>query len=202
MEAFDFYHELGNQDTYEALIPDRKTGLIISLLYEKGERGEFADGFFSENTLLECIRQVEPTEQRIPHEKYNQIIQKLQEYFIWRDEDNKRYKLKTYAVDFCKLVRDRLQSQFNPTHTEKVFKSLNKELNEIWKDVNTDPDEFNYWVSYYFATAHTQIGSQVEILDKKLEESVKRLRQEIRMQNTDLLSILKLVDEELGEIKK
>jgi hypothetical protein len=201
MEAFDFFHELSNQKTYETLIPDKKTGLIITLLYEKGNRGELNDGFFSEDILLECIRQVEPTEERVPHEKYNQIVQNLQEYFIWRDEDNRRYKLKAYAIDFCKLVRDRLQSQFNPTYTEMVFKSLNKELNDIWKDVDTDPIDFNNWVSYHFTNAHTQIGSQVEILDKKLDESVKRLRQRIREENNNLLSVLKSVNEELGEIK-
>lgn len=201
MEGFDFYQELQNPQAYEALIPERQIGLIVALLYQKQKNGDLLDDFFSEEVILECIRQVEPTEHRTLHVRDNQLVQKLQNYFIWRDEEKNLYQLKRYAVELCDLIYKRLEGQFNPTQTERLFKFLNKDLNEIWNGIHTQPTDFNHWVDDKFVANQNTIGSQVEILDKKMDDSIKILRKELRAENNNILRILQVVDAELGTIK-
>lgn len=200
-DNFNFYRELTKQN-YKLLVPEENTMRVLVQLYQRERGGEFdnAGGMFTEDVILDCIRIANPTEQRIQHDKHNKIIQELLHYFLWRSNDNGHYELKTYARELCELIERRLQDQFNPTYTQKIFYALLEKLNAIWQDILESPEDFNDWVDVEFKKRQTEIQYQVEILDKKVDEAVTKIRTKVGLSDESLLDLLQSVDTDLDTI--
>ncbi|MEM7035277.1 MAG: hypothetical protein AAF629_37400, partial [Chloroflexota bacterium] len=177
-QDFNFYQELTRQDNYRLLLPRRDVLLTVVQLYQREKAGEFDSegGKFTEDIILECLHIANPPEQRVPHEKNNQIIKELLHYFLWRNDDSGRYSLKEYARELCGLIQNRLQDQFNPTQTEKFFNILVNELERAWQKIDSVPESFNDWVDNVLKKYQPDIQRQVEILDKKVDEAVMKIR--------------------------
>ena len=199
--SFDFYREISKPQNYNLLLPDRKIILVVIQLYQKEIRGDFDDDkTFTEKTILECIERANPTPYRTPHEKYNHIIKQLLHYFLWPAGYNKRYELKSYAREFCKLIEGRLKDQFDPTRTEKIFNQLIHSLDSKWAAIASNPEEFNDWLEIEFNGQRADIRHQVEILDKKVDETVTSIQEKATSSGDGVLEYLKSVDLELDII--
>lgn len=102
MKQIDLYSEA--KPRYYQLIPNKEDGLIILALYQKYEKQEF-----TEEQIIEVINKVLSdlgnSGQREEHNRNNNIILRLQEFFLWRDRKRKVYGFKNYGEDGFTTVK-------------------------------------------------------------------------------------------------
>ncbi|MGN6637586.1 MAG: hypothetical protein ACTHJ8_01640, partial [Mucilaginibacter sp.] len=111
MEPSDLYKEAKLH--YHQLVPDREDGLILLALYQK-----YGDHEFSEDQIIDVITRVfvdlGRENKRMAYERNNQIIHRLQEFFLWRDRNRKLYRFKKYGEEFCRRINKRLSESYSP----------------------------------------------------------------------------------------
>lgn len=211
---FQFDREIQKGQNYELLIPSREQGFIIFHLYEKIQQEEFGkDGYFTEENINQAVEEIRGAGQRVPHEKNAQMIQDLQEFFLWRDSSTKKYKFKEYANEFCKLVKTRLERQFNPTRIERILNSLIISLEKLVDQFKEDQQNqtrslqdiiksFDYWIDEQFSVHRYDIRSQIEVLDQEVDTSVKKLKQQVQGDRENTVQYYRQISESLDQIER
>jgi replicative superfamily II helicase len=201
-QSFEFYLELSKPKVYDSLIPRKELILVLAILYQREQRAnhnnEINGAFiFSEEDIRDCLRQVIAIEQREQHQRYNQFIRDLQTHFLWRNEERGHYRLTEYARNFYRLMYDRLEQKFQPTYTERIFNKLIESLNSTLRQVDTEPDAFLHWVGHDFEAARIDISHQVEILYSRVDEAVQLLRDKVKPEADDFLTVLQHAEQNL-----
>lgn len=198
---FHFYQEIKKDKYYEPLIPPKETGLVIILLYEQWKTGLFTANNFSENAVKEAIEQVATdfgkSYERKPHEHFKDINLRLQEYFLFRNEDSDYYKLTQYAIDFCERIKEKLLSEFNPSEIEKILANLISDLKGYIKQ-----DDFPYWFKHHFTPNKAHLKNQIEALLHRVMNSVRAFRSISKKDDAKFLDTVRKIDLNLQEIKK
>ena len=173
MDGFDLYREA--KDYYDRLIPQKNEGLILLALYDK-----YGEGDFREDDIIRVInktlKDLGQGSSRVEIERNNNIILRLQDYFLWRDGIKKVYRFKPYGVEFCKRIHKRLEDSYSPAKIKRWFDEMYIRLQEA---VTADGG-FRQWIEDHFDLRHTKLGEQVEILDQQVNESVKEFKREIK----------------------
>lgn len=201
--TFHFLSEISKENIYNLLFPDSRAGLAIVWLYEKIETGIFQYKTFKEKDIHEALRAVssaaENDKSRHPHEYYNAIISNLKEYFLRYDEERQEYSFKQYAYLFCRQAYEILKLYFSPTHIEKICFALRKKL-ENSQSLDTLLD----WFSLDFDAFKPQLKSQLDFLDRQIDQSVASLREnkKLSLQEGAILETLRQVDERFEIIRE
>ncbi len=189
MSIFNFYTEI--EEKFEYLMPERNPGLVIFLLYHKQKKGEL-ESTFSEDEIINAIKEVRKelkTEQR---EQFNTIIKSLQKYYLWRDEEKKAYRFRPLANKICDLFNEILVKTFSPTEIEKDFKYILNKLRE-----ETD---FNRWFQFTFESYKDKVNIQISALDSQMSDAINDFRSKLSTEESYDISELKLIIERLNEI--
>jgi hypothetical protein len=200
MSSFDFYREAKNN--YKHIVPSREDGLVLFYLYEKLQRGDFINGEFPESEILAAIEYVYvdvkgETVKRTEYERNNDIIIRLQEFFLWRNEEKKVYTFKSYGTEFCKNIKVQLEKFYSPTEIKSIFDSLIYEL----KTSKKNESDFSGWMKLHFDLRSPELARQIEILDQQVSDAVKNFRSQIVANEKDIHHVISDVLASLKIIK-
>lgn len=195
MESFNLYIEA--KDQYEKLVPEKNDGLIILSLYAK-----YKDKDFTEENIVSLINKVfkdQGTEYtRTEQNRNNNVILRLQESFLWRNEIKRTYKFKKYGLEFCQSLEKRLIAKYNPAKIKRFFVEL---FNSLTTAIEAETD-FNLWVEDHFDIRMPSLSSQIEILDQQVNESVSDFKLTVKSESSDIDVILKQIEMGLDIIKE
>ncbi|RFM35037.1 hypothetical protein [Chitinophaga silvisoli] len=200
--TFHFLSEISKENTYRLLFPDSKAGMAIIWLYEKLESGYFPDGFFKESDIHDALLDVSSVDldngKYHLKEHYNAIIGDLQEYFLRYDDEKQHYSFKEYAFSFCKHAKDTLKSFFDPTQIEIICSNLRDKLTSC-----DNEQKLLEWFSLEFSTFKPRLKSQLDYLDKQIDQSVADLREnrKLNLQEGTILDTLRQIDERFEIIR-
>lgn len=196
MKEIDLYSEA--KPRYHQLIPNKEDGLIILALYQKYERQEF-----TEEQIIQVINKVlndlGSSGLREENNRNNNIIHRLQEFFLWRDRKRKMYGFKNYGIEFCEKVFKRLSESYHPAKIERLFKHLLETLNV---SLEKDPAELLIWKDDHFAQRSIELAKQIEILDQQVSQSVEDFRTQIKKPQANILQVINTISAGLDQIKK
>jgi len=196
MKEIDLYSEA--KPRYYQLIPNREDGLIILALYQKYQKQEF-----TEDQIIQIINKVlsdlRGTNIRDEGNRNNNIILRLQEFFLWRDRKRKVYGFKNYGEEFCQKVFTRLSESYHPAKIERLFKNL---LDTLKTSLEKNPPEMLFWMSDHFNIRSTELAQQIEILDQQVSESVDDFRFQIKQPQANILQVIETISTGLDHIKK
>lgn len=196
MKQLDLYSEA--LPRYYQLIPNKEDGLIILALYQKYEKQEF-----TEEQIIQVINKVMSDlgslGQREEHNRNNNIILRLQEFFLWRDRKGKVYGFKNYGEEFCLKVFKRLSESYHPAKIERLFKHL---LDTLKTSLEKNPPELLIWIDDHFNQRSNELALQIEILDQQVSESVDAFRSQIKEPQANILQVIDSISAGLDEIKK
>jgi len=196
MGGFNLYREA--KDYYDSLVPEKTEGLILISLFEK-----FGENAFTEDQIIDTIRltykDLGNTSSRTEYERNNKLIIRLQEYFLWRDEVNRVYRLKKYALEFCARIKKKLVESYSPAKIKRWFDELLNRLQEKYKLENG----FEHWIEDEWEWRHNTLAEQIEVLDGQVIESVREFKEGIRNkdQNQRIMGILTSIEGKLEIIK-
>lgn len=196
MQSFNFYLEA--KDQYDLIIPPKTDGLILLSLFDK-----YGKGSFSEDQIKYVIDKVHhdlgSSSLRNEYDRNNDIIVKLQEFFLWRNEGQKSYSIKAYGLEFCEKIRGRLVSRYSPAKIKRLFDSLYQELER-----HRDSADLNLgmWFEEHFSLRNTEITAQIEILDQQVNESVRDFRKKFKDKDLDKMQLLDEIISNLDKIKE
>jgi hypothetical protein len=195
LESFNLYIEA--KDQYEKLVPEKNDGLIILSIY-----GKYKDKDFTEENIVSLINKVFKDQgtdsSRTEHNRNNNVILRLQESFLWRNEIKRTYKFKKYGLEFCQSLEKRLIAKYNPAKIKRFFVEL---YNSLTTAVETGTD-FNLWVEDHFDIRMPSLSSQIEILDQQVNESVSDFKLTVKSENSNIQDILKQIETGLDIIKE
>ncbi|QEL02966.1 hypothetical protein FKG96_19780 [Olivibacter sp. LS-1] len=200
--TFHFLTEISKENTYSLLFPEAKAGLAIVWLYEQMQKGIFPQDSFKEKDIHEALRTVNPAiendKSRHPREHYNALISNLLEYFLRYDEERQEYSFKQYAYIFCQQAHDILKATFSPTRIEKICFALYDKLKQ-----SKDLDTFLDWFHIDFDAFKLQLKSQLDFLDRQIDQSVASLREnkKLSLQEGTILETLQQIDERFELIR-
>jgi hypothetical protein len=197
---FDFLTEIQKNNNYNLLFPSRQQGLAIMRLYAGIDKGIYPDKKFKEEDVYNALQISYLSEDvsytRIPQERFVEWIGELKEYFLVYDEENQVYFLKEYALDFCRHAEKILEANFNPTKIEVICSELKQRLEQVEED-----EEIRKWLDIYFDAFRPEMKSQVDFLDRQIDQAVLELRQTTSIQNESIINVLKQIDKELDHLK-
>lgn len=195
MESFNLYIEA--KDQYEKLVPEKNDGLIIISLY-----GKYRENDFTEENIVSIINKVFKDQGnesvRTEHNRNNNVILRLQESFLWRNEIKRTYQFKKYGLEFCQSLEKRLIAKYNPAKIKRFFIEL---FNSLSTAVEAGTN-FNLWVEDHFDIRMPSLASQIEILDQQVNESVNDFKLSIKSESSDIQLILKEIEIGLDIIKE
>lgn len=196
MTEIDLYSEA--KPRYHQLIPKREDGLVIFALFQRYQQQEF-----TEQQIINVIEQVfadlGKVGQRTENDRNNQIILRLQDFFLWRDRKRKVYGFKQYGSEFCVKVYQRLSESYHPARIERILKGL---LDTLRIQLNSAPLELSYWIQDQFEPHSGNLALQIEILDQQVNESVELFRREIKKPQTDIIALIDTISAGLDGIKQ
>ncbi|HEX8377675.1 MAG TPA: hypothetical protein VF602_07640 [Pedobacter sp.] len=196
MKEIDLYTEA--KPRYYQLIPNKKDGLILLALYQKYQKQEF-----TEEQIIQVITKVfsdlDGPNQRDENNRNNNIILRLQEFFLWRDRKRKIYGFKNYGEEFCQKVFKRLSESYHPAKIERLFKYL---LETLTTSLEKNPSELLIWMDDHFNVRSTELAQQIEILDQQVSESVDDFRFQIKQPQANILQVIETISTGLDHIKK
>ncbi len=196
MKELDLYSEA--KPRYYQLIPNREDGLILLALYQKYQKQEF-----TEDQIIQIINKVlsdlRGTNIRDEGNRNNNIILRLQEFFLWRDRKRKVYGFKNYGEEFCQKVFKRLSESYHPAKIERLFKHL---LETLRTSLEKSPTELLIWMDDHFNLRSTELAQQIEILDQQVSESVDDFRFQIKQPQVNILQVIETISTGLDHIKK
>ena len=195
MQASDLYKEA--KQHYHQLVPDREDGLILLALYQ-----QHGDKEFTEEQIIDMITRVfvdlGRENKRMAYERNNQLIIRLQEFFLWRDRNRKIYRFKKYGEEFCKRISKRLAESYSPAKIKRIFNYL---LDSLQKSLGPEGDNFNTWVEDHFNARSNELAEQIEILDQQVSESVKEFKVKFKAQHVNIIRLIDTVSKGLEIIK-
>jgi hypothetical protein len=196
MKGIDLYSEA--KPRYYQLIPNKEDGLIILALYQKYEQQEF-----TEDQIIQVINKVLSdlggSGLREESNRNNNIILRLQEFFLWRDRKRKVYGFKNYGAEFCQKVSKRLSESYHPAKIERLFKHL---LDTLKISFEKNPPELSIWIDDHFNHRSNELALQIEILDQQVSESVDDFRFQIKQPQTNILQVIDTISAGLDQIKQ
>lgn len=199
---FNFLAEIAKENTYRLLFPDAKAGMAIIWLYEKLENGAFPDKFFKESDIHDALMDVSYVDRDNGHyhlkEKYNSIISDLQEYFLRYDDEKQQYEFKQYAYTFCERAKETLKNFFDPTQIEVICTNLGDKLIGC-----STQEKVQEWFDLDFSAFKPRLKSQLDYLDKQIDQSVADLRgnNKLSLQEGTILDTLRQIDERFEIIR-
>jgi hypothetical protein len=198
---FDLLNEVGKGGTYQLLFPPPQAGLAILELYHKVKRGIFQHGRFREVDIHNALENSkflinEDEYYRLPQTKFHSIISDLQVYFLRFDSDDQYYTLKDYADSFCKHAEDTLLANFNPTKIEIICNDLRAKL-----ELCAEEKDVSQWIDTFFYAFKPIMKSQVDRLERQIDQSVQDIRATTQLENTSIIEILVTIDEKLNTIR-
>jgi hypothetical protein len=193
MHPFNFYLEV--KDQFDLIVPSKTDGLILFSLFEKYGKAHFNEDQIK-LVIEKVYRDMGSSSQRNEYDRNNDIIVRLQEFFLWRDEGRKIYSFKPYGLDFCEKIKSRLLSRYSPAKIKRLFDSLYQELE---RHRSTDGLTLGMWFDEHFTLRNTEITSQIEILDQQVNESVRHFRKKFKDKSLDKMQLL---DEIIGNLDK
>jgi len=196
MNDIDLYFEA--KPRYHQLIPNREDGLVLLALFQAYPKQEF-----NEDQILAVINRVYTdlgkSGQRVEYERNNQIILRLQDFFLWRDRKRKVYGFKKYGEEFCLKIHKRLSESYHPAKIERLFKGL---LETLQNSLAKEPPELMIWMDDHFNSRSLELATQVEILDQQVSEAVDEFRKQIKQPQTDILQLIETISGGLEKIKQ
>ncbi|MDB4922904.1 hypothetical protein [Mucilaginibacter sp.] len=183
---------------YNQLVPPKDAGLILLTLFNRYQGGEF-----TEDQIIDIIRQVNKDlgkpQGRNEYERENQVVIRLQEFFLWRDSERKVYRFKKYGLEFCKRINNRLLDSYSPAKIKRIFNYL---LDELKKSLSGTDGDLNTWVEDHFSERGNELAEQIEILDQQVAESVKLFRYTVKSQHESIIQLIDSIEKNLEAIKK
>lgn len=195
MNSFDLYIEAKNQ--YEKLIPNKNDGLILLSLYDK-----YKDKEFTEQNIISVIKKIFKDQGneslRTENNRNNNIVLRLQESFLWRNNTKRTYRFKKYGLEWCQNIEKRLIKRYSPAKIKRFFDELYKSLSENIEEGK----DFNQWIEDHFEIRMPELISQIEILDQQVNESVQDFQSNIKSQEKGILNVLKEIEFRLDIIKE
>jgi len=198
---FNLIHEIGKEGTYHLLFPPQQAGLAILNLYQKVRTGAFPNKRFKETDIYAALEgskllMREEEYDRLPQQRFNTIISDLQVYFLRYDTDEQLYSLKDYAETFCRHAEDTLLANFNPTQIEAICNDLRAKL-EACRDERQVMD----WISTFFSPFKPVMKSQVDRLERHIDQSVQDIRATTQISDLSIIEVLKAIDEKLDRLR-
>lgn len=196
MKEIDLYSEA--KPRYYQLIPNKKDGLILLALYQKYQKQEFTEEEIIQ-VITKVLSDLDGPNQRDENNRNNNIILRLQEFFLWRDRKRKVYGFKNYGEEFCQKVFKRLSESYHPAKIERLFKHL---LETLKTSLEKNPAELLLWMDDHFNARSTELAQQIEILDQQVSESVDDFRFQIKQPQANILQVIDTISTGLDQIKK
>nr|WP_294894449.1 hypothetical protein [uncultured Pedobacter sp.] len=183
-ESFDLYREAKYQ--YELIVPEQIEGLVLLSLFE-----QFGSESFKEEQINAIIDRVHhdlgKSTQRTEYDRNNSIVLKLQEFYLSRDESKKQYRFKTFGLQFCKNIKERLLGNYNPAKIKRLFDGL---LVDLKRYLETADYTFDLWFEEHFIRIFPEITAHVEILDQQVSQSVREFRKRIKNEKENIHVLL------------
>jgi len=195
MKDIDLYFEA--KPRYHQLIPNKEDGLVLLALYQAYQQTEF-----TEEQIITVIHRVYTdlgrSGQRTEYERNNNIILRLQDFFLWRDRKRKVYGFKKYGEEFCLKIHKRLSESYHPAKIERLFKEL---LDTLELSLQKEPPELLIWIDDHFEQRSIELALQIEILDQQVSEAVNDFRKQIKQPQPDVLQLIEMISLGLDNIK-
>jgi hypothetical protein len=189
------------ENSYELFFPKKNEGLAIIWLYEKVKNGYFKNGVFTEQDIQQAFDAVSSlnreSRERNPWGYYNSIIMRLQEFFLYYDEEQQTYSFKDYGTYLCEKIFKMMSERFNPTVIETICTDLYKEL----KDVVTEED-ISKWLEIRFDKEKIHLKEQIDYLNQQIDKSVMELSDKAKLKTDPLLTALRDIENKLNEISR
>lgn len=196
MKDIDLYFEA--KPRYHQLIPNKEDGLVLLALYQTYQQTEF-----TEEQIINIIHRVYTdlgkSGQRTEYERNNNIVLRLQDFFLWRDRKRKVYGFKKYGEEFCLKIHKRLSESYHPAKIERLFKEL---LDTLQLSLQKEPPELLIWIDDHFDQRSIELALQIEILDQQVSEAVNDFRKQIKQPQTDVLQLIEMISMGLDNIKQ
>lgn len=197
MKEIDLYSEA--KPRYHQLIPNKEDGLVILALYQKYGQNEF-----TEDQIIQVINRVlsdlGSSGLREETNRNNNIVLRLQEFFLWRDRKRKLYGFKNYGIEFCEKVSKRLSESYHPAKIERLFKHL---LETLKVSLEKGPaEELLIWKEDHFQQRSVELAKQIEILDQQVSQSVADFRFQIKQPQENIVQVIDNISAGLDAIKQ
>jgi uncharacterized protein YejL (UPF0352 family) len=196
MQSFNFYLEA--KDQYDLIIPSKSDGLILLSLFDKYGKENFSEDQIK-YVIEKVYRDLGSSSHRNEYDRNNDIIVRLQEFFLWRNEGQKSYSIKAYGLEFCEKIRGRLVSRYSPAKIKRLLDSLYQELERHRDSADLT---LEMWFEEHFALRNTEITAQIEILDQQVNESVRDFRKKFKEKDLDKMQLLDEIISNLDKIKE
>lgn len=197
-KEFDFLAVLKRDQhkTYRLLYPGPRAGMVILWLYEQHRQGAFPEKTFREETIQQACRELFG-HNKSQWEDYADIVSDLSEFFLRYDDQLRVFSLKNYALEFCLRAYEVLHDTFNPTRIEKICAKLRRELDE-----GESESELLLWFETSFKAFQPELKSQIDYLERQIQESVDELRRHAHRDDMTMQQALGQVVRRLNEIKE
>ncbi|MGA6118706.1 hypothetical protein [Sphingobacterium anhuiense] len=195
-ESFDLYSEAKYQ--YKLIVPEQVEGLILLSLYDQFGTNSFKEEHMNV-TIDRVHRDLAIATSRTEYERNNAIIIKLQEFYLSRNDTLKEYEFKTFGIQFCDNIKERLVSIYNPAKIRRLFDGL---LVDLKRYLITEGYNFDTWFADRFVATIPEITQHVEILEQQVSQSVREFRKKIKDEHEDIHILIDEILRRLDEIKE
>ena len=198
---FNFEEEASRPQTYHALFPEEREGIVIIHLYEGILNGRYENNRFTGediHRLFEATMTANEKETTYVRSYNKGRIKLLQRFFLNYDEETRTYSFQEYGLNFCKIAKETLEGSFKPTKIKVICSELKTQLNAA-----LDSEEaLKNWFQIHFEHYYPTLKKHIDFLDRQIDEAVTKLRKDTLVQHLKPLQLLRNVSDDLTEIQK
>jgi|TARA_R110002012_G_scaffold311668_2_gene521339 hypothetical protein len=198
---FNFEDEASKSETYRALFPEKREGIVVIHLYEGIINGRYENNSFSGDDihrLFEATMTANEKENLYVKSYNKKRILRLQKFFFSYDEETRTYSFQEYGLNFCKIAKETLEGSFKPTKIKKICVELKSQLEASLGSEKALID----WFEIHFEHYHPTLKKHIDFLDRQIDESVIKLRKDTLAQHLKPLKLLRNVSEDLTEVHR
>ena len=198
---FNFEDEASKSETYLALFPEEREGIVIIHLYEGIVAGRYENNRFTGDEihrLFEATMTANEKENLYVKSYNKNRILRLQKFFLSYDEETRTYTFQEYGISFCKTAKDTLEGSFKPTKIKIICAELKAKLEASLGSESA----LKNWFEIHFEHYQPTLKKHIDFLDRQIDEAVTKLRKDTLAVNLKPLKLLRTVSDDLTEVHK
>lgn len=195
---FDFNREVQKDLNFEALFPGEQSIRAMLWIYGRMQTGAIPNERFKEDIIYSAFLETSSGGYKyVPSSNFNTIIAGLQKFFLRYDEDEQVYTFRDYAKNIFKVVETTLSGSFSPTEIEVICTKLKEDLM-----LCNSSEQLESWMRLNFSAFEPKMNTQVDNLDRYIDNTVAAIRGMAQLHEGDALETLKNIDSELEKVRK
>jgi len=198
---FNFENEISNSETYHALFPEEREGIVIIHLYEGVVNGQYENDRFTGEDIHRLFEATMTAKEKntLYVKSYNKDrIARLQKFFLSYDEETRTYSFQEYGLTFCKMAKETLEGSFKPTRIKIICSALKTQLEAA---IDSE-QEIKKWFDVHFEHYHPTLKKHIDFLDRQIDDAVSKLRKDTLAQHLKPIELLRTVSDDLKQVQK